>query len=235
MLTVCSFWWTDPAVADKARYQYAPKEVYLHRAMFARCLREPHRYVCVTDRPEALAGIETVAIDRTTHVPGTRFAKLMLFRRDIAGLLGERILYTDLDSVGVCDFDPLVCRPEDLVLWRNPNFGVPRRARYNTSILLIRAGRRPEFFERFDKRVHPGELARRWGGTDQAWISHLASPDEAHWTEADGVYGAGRLGDVAEGAGSELPANARIVFFPGNRQPGMAHVQEKHPWIRQYR
>lgn len=102
-------------------------------------------------------------------------------------------------------------------------------------MVLLTAGSRPEFFHRFDEVGHPPMLAGYVGGTDQAWVSHLASPNEAHWTNADGVYGAGRLLDIVPGVQTVLPANARIVFFPGRREPGMAEVQKLHPWIAEHR
>jgi hypothetical protein len=230
VLTVCSFWWTDPAVADRARYQYGPEDVFVHKRMVERHMKQPFRYVCVTDNPKALPGVETVPLEYRTHVPGTRFAKLMLFRKGVG--LGEQVLYLDLDCVITGELDPLV-KDGSLVLWRNPNFGVPRRAFYNTSIILVKADARPELYNRFDPKRHPAALAVRWGGTDQAWLSEQASPDEAHWTASDGVYGAGRLKDIAPGVGTALPGNARIVFFPGNRQP--AGEVAKHPWIKEYR
>ena len=78
-------------------------------------------------------------------------------------------------------------------------------------------------------------LARLTGGTDQAWISYRASENEAHWTGKDGIYGTWRNGDIVPGVSKELPANARVVFFPGRREPGMASVQETFPWIREHR
>jgi hypothetical protein len=228
LLTVCSFWWTDPSVADRARYQYGPEDVFIHKRMVERHIDA--RYVCVTDNPKALPGVETIPLEYATHVPGTRFAKLMLFRKGVG--IGDQVLYLDLDCVITGSLEPLI-KSEDLVLWRNPNFGVPMRARYNTSIMLITADSRPELYDRFDPKRTPDDLAQRWGGTDQAWLSEQASPDEAHWTAADGVYGAGRLKDIAPGVGTALPDNARIVFFPGNRQP--KGEIGRHPWIPEHR
>jgi hypothetical protein len=56
------------------------------------------------------------------------------------------------------------------------------------------------------------------------------------WTEEDGVYGAGRLfgGKTDKGVQSELPENAKIVFFPGDRNPSQPEVRQAHPWIERY-
>lgn len=237
-LTVTCFYWYDERAKCRGIYQYGPEHVYLLKRMVERHLTIPYEFVCVTDNPEQFDGkMNTVLLDRTTFVPGTRYAKLMLWRKDIANIIGERILYLDLDCVIVRCLDSVVDRTEDVVLWRNPNFQGPekRRARYNTSIMLLTVGARPQLYEDFDPKRHPAELRRVWGGTDQAWISHkLSWTDEAYWTDADGVYGAGRLKDVVPGVGVKLPENARIVFFPGSRIPHMKEQKAKHPWIEQY-
>lgn len=236
MITVACFLWRDPHGKNNSIYIYGPGHVAMLKRMVERHLTLPHRFVCVTDfHPDQLGGIETVPLDKATHVPGTRYAKLMMYKPSAAEVIGERILALDLDTVITGSLDAIAGRSEDLVLWRNPNFGVPRRARYNTSMVLLKAGSRTEFWSEFDPASTPAMLRRDWGGTDQAWISHRATPDEAHWTAADGVYGAGRLKDIAPGVGTELPANASIVFFPGAREPGMPSCQEKHPWITQHR
>ena len=235
-LTVVCFYWYDPQAKCRKIYRYKPEHVYLLKWMVERNLTIPHEFICVTDNPEQFEGkIKTVLLDKTTFILGTRYAKLMLWRRDIGSIIGKRMLYLDLDCVITDSLDPVVDRTEDVVLWRNPNFGAPRRARYNTSIMLITAGARPQLYEHFDPEYHPTHLRIWWGGTDQAWISHkLSHTEEAYWTNVDGIYGAGRLKDIVPGVGTELPENARIVFFPGSRIPHMKETKVKHPWISEY-
>lgn len=236
-LTVTCFWWHDARAKCRNIYSYTEDHVRLVKNMVSRNLTVPHEFVVVTDQPEKFDDIRAIEMDRTTFVPGTRYAKLMLWRKDIGDIIGERILYLDLDCVITDYLDPVVDRNEDVVLWRNPNFQGPdkRRARYNTSIMLIKAGARPQLYESFDKTRDPKRLRRFWGGTDQAWISHkLSWTDEAYWTDQDGVYGAGRLKDVVPGVATKLPDNARVVFFPGSRIPHMKKIQEEHPWITQH-
>lgn len=238
MITVAAFQWFDPAGKCNHVYVYGPDHVLELRRMVDKHLSLPHRFVVVTNQPERYAGtgITAVDLDPRTHLPGTRYAKLMLFRRDIAYFLGERILYLDLDTVIVDSIDAIVDRPEPLVLWRNPNFVYPRRARYNTSIMLIEAGCRPELYEAFDSEVHPALMRQQTSGTDQAWISANTDPEEhPYWDAHDGIYGAGRPRDRVRGVGTTLPKGARIVFFPGPREPSMREVQDKHPWIREHR
>ncbi len=245
MITVVCFLWNDPHGIRNHLYVYDESYVLALKLAVEKNLSVPHEFICVTDKKE-IRGIKTVRLNYTTHIAGTRFAKLMLYR-PYGELVGKRVLSLDLDTVVTGSLDPLVDKKEDLVLWRNPNFGQPARARYNTSMVLHTCGTRPELWTDFkpcdwDKGMVKSTLENvqrvtGFGGTDQAWVSHRASPNEAHWTDADGVYGAGRLvkpDGALDGVGTELPDNARIVFTPGartHRTPGFA---ELHPWVKDY-
>lgn len=246
-LTVACWYWRDNQDRCERAYVYGPEDVSLLRNQVARNLSLPHEFVCVTDRTQEIErGIRTIAIDRRLHIPGGRYAKMAVFAPDAEKVFGGRILTLDLDTVVVGALDPLVNRPEDLVMWRNPNFGLKRRAFYNTSMMLIRAGVRPQLYESFSqKMIDEAHGKTGWGGTDQRLVSYMLargnphdprSYKDAHWTAEDGIYGAGRLGDYhPELAHTVLPKNARIVFFPGRRHPKQEKVREKHPWIPEHR
>ena len=239
MITVCCLLWSDPRGKHNHLYRYTPEHVRLLRNQVSRHLHLPYDFVCLTDVAEPIGdGIRQIPLDMRLHVPGTRFLKLQIFAPEAKERIGKRILCLDLDTVIVGNITPLVASEEDLVLWRNPNFGIPKRAFYNTSIILLKAGSRPEFWTKFRGEASWREAQGRTnaGGTDQCWISYLASRDEAHWTADDGVFGAGRLGDYhPDLAHTVLPENARIVFFPGRREPGMPTEHIKHPWIEAHR
>ena len=71
-------------------------------------------------------------------------------------------------------------------------------------------------------------MKRKWGGDDQEWANHkLNRTGEACWTEADGIYDARKIK-------SELPQNARIVFFPGPYIPQLQKAKKRYPWISEY-
>jgi hypothetical protein len=244
VISVVCYFWIDPA--RRRSYQITPEDVRIWDRMVERNLTVPHRRICVTHRPDLIDFMETVPLDTAKHVPGTCAVKLMTWRPDIASALGERILLMDVDCVVTGNMDSLVDRPEDVVLWKNPNYQEGgRRGFYQGSMQLLTAGARPFLWEDFDPKVSPGIYNRRFGGAEQAWISerlNTAWPDsgwewkEAYWTEADGVYGAGRLfnGRMGEGVQTELPENAKIVFLPGDRAPSQPEVQAAHPWIKDH-
>lgn len=232
MLTVVTFLWDDPH--RRRDYKFGPSHVLTVKRMVERHLSIPHEFVCVTDHK--IEGVRCVPIDWRKHVPGTCFVKLMMHRPDIAGLLGRRILYLDIDCVVTGSLDALVLHAADAVFWRNPNYEMPRRAFYQGSIQLFTAGARSELWTDFDPIETPKWINRRYGGAEQAWISERLPHSESIWTEEHGVYGAGRLfnGEMGKGVTTELPENARIVFLPGNREPSQAEVQDVHPWIKDH-
>lgn len=229
-LTVVTFLWDDPH--RQRGYRFEERHVITLRNMVLRHLSLPHEFTCVTDRAFIADGIRCIPLDDRTHVPGTCGRKLTTWAPDAAERIGKRILSLDLDIVLVDSIDPLVDLSEDVVMWLNPNHSIERRRAYfQGSVQLLTAGARPQVWTEI---FRPGALQRvnrRFGGFEQAWLSETLDWSEAHWTDADGIYGAGRLGDVKEGVGTVLPANARIVAYPGNREPSQAEVQARHPWL----
>jgi hypothetical protein len=231
MLTVTTFLWSD---AHRQRsYTFDERHVITLRNMVARHLTLPHEFVCVTDREFIADGIRCVPLDDRTHVPGTCGRKLTIWAPDAAKRIGKRILALDLDMVIVDDITPLIDRPEDVVMFRNPNWTPSgRRAFYQGSIQLMTAGSRPQVWDEFLKPSMPRRINSRFGGFEQAWLSETLPWTEASWSDADGIYGAGRVGDwTTTNVIDELPAGARIVVFPGNRMVDQPHVMERHRWI----
>jgi hypothetical protein len=243
MLTVACYYWLDPA--RKRSYQLTPEDVRIWDRMVARNLTIPHRRVCITHRPDLIDFMETVPLDTTKHVPGTCLVKLMSHRPDIAGLLGDRICVMDIDCVVTGNLDPLFDRDEPAVWWKNPNYTEGgRRGFYQGSMQLFSAGARSFLWSDFNQSSAQ-LINRRFGGAEQAWISERLNTSwpepgwnwsDPCWTDADGVYGAGRLFNGRQGIGvqTELPENARIVFFPGDRAPSQPDVRDKHPWIAEH-
>jgi hypothetical protein len=228
MITVVAFWWTDPAVATKTRYQYTAHDVEVRRNALCRHLTVPYEFVCVTDRPQELPdGVRGVAMDPTVFAPGTRYAKLMLFRRGIAGVLGDRILYFDLDAAVVRNIDAIASRPEPLIMFRNANYRVlPRRTLFDTGIMMLDAGARPDIYEKFGPAEDRKRRDRGFSTTDQWWISECVDEDCAVFTNDEGIMNASLIG------GPHLPDKARIVLFPGNRHMSWPETQRQYPWLK---
>lgn len=245
-LTVCCWFWIDPARQTQRTVQLTPEDVFVWDRMVARNLSIPHRRVVITHRPDLFPGLETLPVDVRTHVPGTCCIKLATHKPGFVAKEGDRVLLTDIDCVVVANIDPVVQRDEPFVGWKNPNYVEGgRRGFIQGSMQLFTVGATTFLFNDFDPRSTPGWLNRRFGGGEQAWISERLNTswpepgwewDVPHYTEADGVYGAGRLvnGKMGNGVQSELPGNARIVFCPGDRSPSQAEMRTTHPWIEEH-
>ena len=254
MLTVAAFFWQDDA--RQRSYKLTPEDVRIWHNMVERNLTIPHRTVCVTHLPDLIDFMPTLPLDMEKHVPGTCLVKLQAHKPGGVAKEGEEVLLMDVDCVVTGNLDALIDRPEDYVFWKNPNFEVGgRRGFIQGSMQLFTVGATAFLWEDFDPRTEAGRvgnaavgtvpLNRRFGGKEQCWISermNTAYPEAGwewnvpHWTEVDGVYGAGRLfdGKMDNGVQSEKPENARIIFFPGDRSPSQPEMQARHPWIKEH-
>lgn len=225
MLTVVCFLWRPESAGIPPRYSAA--HVNALRDMLERHLSARHRLVCVTDAPQGLDRRIAIVRPDETLPKEARYRKLMFFRRDAAQLFsGNRLLLIDLDVTAVGELAPLVDRAEEFVIWRDPLAGQAAFAlthRYNSSIILMNAGCRPQVYEQFRGRDSI-EATRASGlvGSDQAWIGLTLGGGEAVWTAGDGVLGwkhdlGGHASDPL--SGRAWPGSARLIVSHGRPKP----------------
>jgi hypothetical protein len=158
--------WVEANVPFTAEY------VYKLRNMVRRNLPTQHRFVCLTDRPEQLPGIETLKIPKPQGMFGW-WSKLELFAPEHAWFFGgETVLYLDLDVLVVGSLMLLGELVEPPTLTLVPDQGTfqgsgSRRVikQYNSSVMLFRSGEHSELYSRWNKDV----TLRLWG--DQDWIA----------------------------------------------------------------
>lgn len=213
MITVLTWLWSQP----QGRTRYTAEHVNIWADMVRRNLSMKHRIACVTATPEGIDGsVEIISPSgdfedvQPTWGPTKPncFRRLAMFRRDAAKTFGRRFVCMDLDCVIGGPLDPLFNRPEDLVLFK----GTHEQRPYNGSMMLIRAGCRPELYEKFSQAA-ANESGAKFLGSDQAWLMHCLGPRESTWGEADGVWVFHRY----------LPnckkVQPKVLFFPGKRKP----------------
>lgn len=218
------------------RATFGPQTVNVLRSMVARCYTDPHRFLCVTnDRTGIDPRVEIVKPwNDFVSVPNPNaargrprpscFRRLRAFHPDIAATFGERFVSLDLDVVLVGDVRPLWNRLEDFVCYGGTHATNP----YNGSMWLLRAGTRPQVWERFNPETSPAQAkAAGFFGSDQGWISACLGPDEARWGQADGVYS---FRNAVRPLGA-LPSGARMVVMHGAWKPWDLHVKTRHPWV----
>jgi len=234
MLTFVTFRWT-PTPGYRSKFE--PESVYAMREMIRRHYAPAHRFVCVTDRPKDLPGIETIPLwDDLASVPSpfgrsypSCYRRLKLFSPDAGDIFGERLVCIDLDMVIVNDILPLFDRPEDFVIWGESDF--PNQQAYNGSLWMLKTGTRTKAWTEFDPKTSPKTAWAHGGrGSDQGWLCYILGKKEAKWTRADGVYSFRK--HIAK-FGNHLPKDARVVAFHGKEDPWNYRCQQIS-WIKQH-
>jgi hypothetical protein len=220
MITVLSWLWRQ----DKARTPYKAEHVNTWAAMVRRNLSMPHRIACVTDMPQGIdpsvhiiqppGDFEDIETSRWTNGRPRCWRRLAMFRCDAADLFGARIVSMDLDCVVAGPLDPLFDRKDDLVLFK----GTAANRPYNGSLMLIRAGCRPDVFDDFSQEAAVAS-GQEFCGSDQAWLAHKLGWHMPTWDHRDGVYFWGR--QYLDARSKLLP---RLVFFPGQMKPWNARL-----------
>lgn len=153
----------------EANVPYSHEYVYRLRSMVRRHLPASHEFVCLTDRPHLLPGVECVRVAPTENGTPGWWSKLELFNPR-HGLEGEG-LYLDLDVLLLRDISPIAEWPsldQIALLPHEGSFeGRLGRAvvkRYNSSVMRLRLGATPQLWEKFSTST----TRRLWG--DQDWI-----------------------------------------------------------------
>lgn len=222
MITVLSWLWQQP----EGRAKFTSEHVQIWADMVRRNLSMPHRLACVTT--EAVpAGVERIDppgdFEEVSPPWGPRkpncYRRLVMFKRDAAKLFGRRFVCMDLDCVIGQPLDPLFDRPEPLVLCKGTALSRP----YNGSMMLIKAGCRPQVYDRFDQDGADASGAE-FHGSDQAWLAHCLGWGEATWGMADGI-------EFWTRTWSRNKSRPRVLFFPGKMKPWDLAPLNAYPFI----
>lgn len=230
-LTVVCWRWRSPV---GYRSTFGPETVYALKAMVARHLHVPHRFVCVTDRPEELTGVETIRLwDDCAAIPSpfgrhnpSCYRRLKLFAPDAGKVFGERVVSIDLDTVIVRDITPLFDTDVDFKIWGCSDYATQW---FNGSLWMLKTGTHPEVWTTFDPETSP-EISKRARcfGSDQGWMRYVLGNHMPTWDQKDGVYSFRKHIFPAGGA---LPPDARIVNFHGRWDP-WGYDAQKFDWIK---
>lgn len=178
--------------------------------------------MCMVDdllsRPR-IAGVDYVQIlDHDLLKVNGCFARLRMFDphwqllRDVR--TGDRIVCIDLDCVITGPLDPLLYRPEPFLILQGANAANP--CKFNGSLFMLRAGAHPEVWSTFSLKAAI-EAPFYEFPDDQGWLWHVL-PDAAGWQcgYQSGVWSFAKAGWPKD---NNLPEGARIVAFPGKRDP----------------
>ena len=153
--------------------------------------------------------------EHLTKIPGC-FVRLRMFDpawQEKHGLTG-RIVSIDLDTVITGALDPLFDRPEPFVILHGGNSANP--CRYNGSMFMLRAGMHPEIWSGFSLKEAFAMPSYDFPD-DQGYLA-AKLPNAAGW-KVGSETGAYCFQKPGWPVGTDLPKDARIVAFPGWRDP----------------
>lgn len=140
--------------------------------------------------------------------------------------IDDRLVCLDLDMIIVNYLDPLFDRAEDFVILGGGHSVNP--CPYNGSVFMLRPGRHGEVWTDFS--IEKAKAIKYYQfPDDQAWFA-AKIPNAATWPcgRKSGIYAFMKPGWPFD---HNLPNNARIVAFPGAREPkDFRHL----PWVKQY-
>jgi hypothetical protein len=184
--------------------------------MVSRNLAMKHKLLCVTKETDLPPNVERIdppgEFEDIQPKWGPRkpncFRRLVMFAPDASKTFGCRFVSMDLDCIIGGPLDPLFDRPEDFVIFKGTHQSRP----YNGSLMMLKAGSRPQVYRRFNQAAADAS-GEAFHGSDQAWIAHCLGPNEATWDERDGVW------HFDQYLKRWMKANPTILFFPGKRKP----------------
>lgn len=219
MITFCTWRWGT---------KYGPEYVdRLYRGV-AKHYTAPHRFVTITNQPDTPGDTLPIDDEDLLSVRDGCYARLRMFDPHWQAENGiERLVCLDLDLIVVGDLAPLFSRPDHFMILHGGHYNP---CPFNGSVMMLDRGARPELWSCFnlDEAERVANADGIWRGSDQTWIAHVA-PDAKGWTWRDGVYAYGKPGWPGGNKPDDaLPANARIVAFPGKRDPSTVPL----PWVR---
>jgi hypothetical protein len=137
---------------------------------------------------------------------------------------GDRIVCIDLDTVITGSLDGLFDRPEPFVILQGVNASNP--CPYNGSLWMLTAGYRPDVWHEFSLEL-AAKVPFHEFPDDQAWFADML-PDAGAFGPEDGVYAFQKRGWPK---GEQLPKGARIVAFPGWRDPSQ---YTRLRWVKEH-
>lgn len=210
-LTVCTWRWGA---------KYAGHYVERLKAGLARHLKQEYKFAVFSPLAED---------EYLTKIPGC-FARMRMFDpewQERHGITG-RLVCIDLDTVVTGPLDELFDRPEPFNILLGGNSSNP--CRVNGSMMMLRAGAHPEVWRGFSLK-NAFAVPSFSFPDDQGWIA-AQLPKCSGW-KVGSESGAYCFQKPGWPKGDDLPKDARIVAFPGWRDPAkFQHLDwVKRNWV----
>jgi len=228
--------------------KYGPEYVNRLYAMVARNLARPFRLVCLTDDPAGVRPeVACAPIPVLPSIPQPKergWTKLAAFSPELAGLVGETVLFLDLDVVVMGALDPFFEHPGAFPMIRDWYHPQRRRLVGNSSVFRYRPTERRGLYEAFCADV--GAIVARIRNEQEFVSEYLEARGElSFWPRA--WCQSFRVSCLAPWparawATPRRPSDCRVLVFHGEPKPPEARVGRPAlfqtfrpaPWIDEF-
>lgn len=229
---------------------YSADDVNRLAAQVRRHLQHPHRFICFTDDTSGLdPQIEALPLPELGLPEGhndTRWRKLAIFRRDLAGLSGTA-LFLDIDLVVVDDLTPFFDLPGDFYIIRDDDLFRPKPLRKinperdkflhgvgNSSVFRFEIGQHTYILDAY--LADPSAATQNYEISQQFQSTQLARQGNLHYWPR-GWCVSFKNDCVPRNFASyfrdpSLPPGAKIVLFAGAPKMEDVFAGRGHKWYR---
>lgn len=229
---------------------YSADDVNRLAAQVRRHLQRPHRFICFTDDTSGLdPRIEALPLPELGLPEGhndTRWRKLAIFRRDLAGLSGTA-LFLDIDLVVVDDLTPFFDLPGDFYIIRDDDLFRPKPLRKinperdkflhgvgNSSVFRFQIGQHTYILDAY--LADPSAATQNYEISQQFQSTQLAKQGNLHYWPR-GWCVSFKNDCVPRNFASyfrdpTLPPGAKIVLFAGAPKMEDVFAGRGHKWYR---
>ena len=235
-ITIITFKWKRLKKAGyklKNPVEYSSNHVNILYKSIQRNTSLPFNFLCITDDDAyLLPEIKTIKLwDKCKNLGGC-YNRLYIFSNDMQELVGNRFLCIDLDCVITGNINNLLLNNNDFMINSYENKNAKFQQIYNGALFIMNAGARSQVWSKFqfEKSALKMKKLKDDGvliGSDQAWIQYVLGTNEKRFTKEDGIYDYSMLPDQ-----KQLPNDAKIVFFHGNKDPQIE--KNKIDWINSH-
>ena len=248
MINIVVFVW-DPlpdqkeSIPSQKIVRYTEEHVMTHFRMLERHMTVPLKYHVFTDRALKLFGrCNQVNIGPVVYKLWDKYRNLGGCYNRLYTFSGEMINYfnnqpficMDLDMIITGDVTDILTKEGDFIYYKMPGPD-GTGSRMNCGMYKFGyPGSRSHVWDVFDSDPELAmQLSTHIPGTDQGWCNyHIELEKEQSWDISDGIYDF-RLHLLEKGK-TELPEDAKIIMWPGPRDPSQKEWREHFPWIEEH-
>jgi hypothetical protein len=206
--------------------KYGPEYVDRLYGMVARQLARPFRFVCLTDAPAGIRSeVVCAPIPALPAIPQPKergWTKLAAFSPELGDLVGETVLFLDLDVVVMGRLDPLLDHPGVFPMIRD--WYHHRRVVGNSSVFRYRPAEQRGLFEAF--RTDADAIVRRIRNEQEFVSEYLDARGElsfwpTSWCQSFRVSCLAPW-PLRAWQTPRRPADCRVLVFHGEPKPPLA-------------